>query len=208
MKVMLLNGSSHKNGCTATALSEVASQLEKEGIETEIVHLGGDPVRDCIACGKCAELKSRCVFDDDMANTVIEKAEGADGFIFGSPVYYAHPAGRILAILNRAFYAGGKAFAKKPGAVVVSARRAGTTASFDVLNKYFSMMQMPIVTSTYWNMVHGNTAKEAKQDLEGMQTMRNLARNMALMLKNIEAGKKAGVSVSKTEWASRTNFIR
>jgi len=143
-----------------------------------------------------------------MINGIIEKAKTSDGFVFGTPVYYAHPTGRVLSVLNRAFYAGGAAFARKPGASVISARRAGTTASFDVMNKYFSIMQMPIVTSSYWNMVHGNTPDEVRQDLEGMQTMRNLARNMAWMLKCIEAGKKTGVSVSRSEMKDRTNFIR
>ncbi len=208
MKVLMINGSSHVKGCTFTALNEVAVQLEKEGVESEIINLGGDPARDCIGCRKCYELDCRCVFDDDTVNDIIEKAKTADGFVFGTPVYYAHPTGRVLSVLNRAFYAGGAAFTKKPGAAVISARRAGTTASFDVMNKYFSIMQMPIVTSSYWNMVHGNTPDEVRQDLEGMQTMRNLARNMAWMLKCIEAGKKTGVSVSRSEVKDRTNFIR
>lgn len=208
MKVLMINGSSHGKGCTFTALNEVAVQLEKEGVESEIINLGGDTVRDCIGCRKCFELDCRCVFDDDMINGIIEKAKTSDGFVFGTPVYYAHPTGRVLSVLNRAFYAGGAAFARKPGASVISARRAGTTASFDVMNKYFSIMQMPIVTSSYWNMVHGNTPDEVRQDLEGMQTMRNLARNMAWMLKCIEAGKKTGVSVSRSEMKDRTNFIR
>lgn len=208
MKVLMLNGSSHSKGCTFTALEEIANQLEKEGIESEIICLGGKPIRDCMGCCRCYELDCKCVFDDDMINDIIQKAKSADGFVFGTPVYYGHTTGRLLSVLNRAFFAGGAAFAKKPGAAIASARRAGTTASIDIINKYFSIMQMPIISSTYWNMVHGNTPDEVREDLEGMQTMRNLARNMAWILKSIEAGKSAGVSVSPSETKARTNFIR
>lgn len=208
MKVLLVNGSSKSQGCTFTALSEVAAQLNKEGVETEIFNLGAAPVRDCVGCGACKNLDCRCTFDDDMVNELIEKAKESDGFIFGTPVYYAHPTGRILSVLDRAFFAGKAAFAHKPGSVVSSARRAGTTASFDVLHKYLSISQMPIVTSTYWNMVHGNTPDEVKQDLEGMQTMRNLGRNMAWMLKAIEAAKAAGVDIPEAEAGAKTSFIR
>lgn len=208
MKVLLLNGSSREKGCTYTALREVADTLEKEGIEWEIIYIGNKPGRDCIACGKCSELENACIFDDDLVNEFIKKAEQADGFVFGSPVYYAHPSGRILSVLDRAFYAGKSAFAHKPGAAVVSARRGGTTASFDVLNKYFTISEMPVVSSSYWNMVHGNTPDEVMQDKEGLQVMRNLGRNMTWMLKCIEAGKINGIQVPKTEAQNRTNFIR
>lgn len=208
MKVLLVNGSSKPQGCTFTALSEVAAQLNKEGVETEIFNLGASPVRDCIGCGACKNLDCKCTFDDDMVNELIEKAKESDGFIFGTPVYYAHPTGRILSVLDRAFFAGKSAFAHKPGSVVSSARRAGTTASFDVMHKYLSISQMPIVTSTYWNMVHGNAPDEVKQDLEGMQTMRNLGRNMAWMLKAIEAGKDAGIDIPEAEEGAKTSFIR
>ena len=157
--------------------SGVADVLEAEGISTEIVQLGAAPVRDCIACGGCTG-KGRCVFTDDCVNGIIEKAEKADGFVFGTPVYYAHSSGRLLSVLDRAFYAGGAAFAHKPGFAVASARRAGTTASLDAVMKHFTINQMPVVSSTYWNMVHGNTPEEVLQDAEGMQTMRNLARNL------------------------------
>lgn len=207
MKVILLNGSTRKNGCTYTALTEIAKTLNECNIETEIIQMGGAAVRDCIACGRCAEL-GKCVFNDDLANVLIEKAATADGFIFGSPVYYSHPTGQIQAVLDRAFYAGKRNFIGKPAAAIVSARRGGTTASFDVLNKYFSISQMPIVTSTYWNMVHGQKPEDVKLDLEGMQTMRNLARNMAYLLKCIEAGKEKGIEPPETETGSRTNFIR
>lgn len=206
-KVLLINGSGNEHGCTYTALSEVAATLEKEGITTEIIQLGKDPVRDCIGCGACAKL-GKCVFDDDLVNRVHEKALEADGFVFGTPVYYAHPSGRILSFLDRLFYSGGGAFAFKPGAAVASARRAGTTASLDVLNKYFTIARMPVVSSNYWNMVHGNTPEEVKQDLEGLQIMRGIGQNMAWMIKCIEAGKAAGISYPQTEKKIKTNFIR
>lgn len=206
-KVLLINGSGNEHGCTYTALSEVAATLEKEGITTEIIQLGKDPVRDCIGCGACAKL-GKCVFDDDLVNRVHEKALEADGFVFGTPVYYAHPSGRILSFLDRLFYSGGGAFAFKPGAAVASARRAGTTASLDVLNKYFTIARMPVVSSNYWNMVHGNTPEEVKQDLEGLQIMRGIGQNMAWMIKCIEAGKAAGISYPQTEKKVKTNFIR
>lgn len=208
MKVLLINGGARKNGCTASALAEAAKALEAEGVSCETVHLGGSPVRDCIGCGTCREKGGKCVFDDDAVNEIIEKAKESDGFIFGTPVYYAHPSGRVLSALDRIFYAGGSAFAHKPGAAVASARRAGTTASVDVMNKYFTISQMPVVSSTYWNVVHGNTPEEVKQDLEGMQTMRNLGKNMAWLLKCIQAGKDRGIEIPEAERSSRTNFIR
>lgn len=207
MKVLLFNGSAKAHGCTYTALSEVASALKQEGIETEILHIGGEPVRDCIGCGQCAG-RYRCIFEDDMVNQWIDKVKEADGFIFGTPVYYAHPSGRIQSVLDRMFYSGGRYFAHKPGAAVASARRGGTTASLDVINKYFTINQMPVVSSTYWNMVHGNTPEEVKQDLEGLQTMRNLGHNMAWLLKCIEAGKAQGIDAPKADRSNRTNFIR
>lgn len=206
MKVLLVNGSPRAAGCTNTALEEVAKTLGEAGIETEIFWLGAKPVQDCIACGKCRELR-KCVFDD-VVNTLIEKAKTADGFVFGSPVYYAHPSGRVQSALDRAFYAGKYAFAGKPGAAVVSARRGGTAASFDVINKYFGISSMPVVSSTYWNMVYGNTPDEVRRDEEGMQTMRNLGRNMAYLLKCLEAGKAAGIEMPMQEGAFKTNFIR
>ena len=208
MKVLLLNGSPHQNGCTDTALREAAAILEQEGIQTEILWLGNGPVRDCIGCGKCRALQERCVFEDDLVNTLIQKAKESDGFLFGTPVYYSHPSGRILSVLDRAFYAGGSAFWYKPGAAVASARRAGTVASADVLNKYFTIARMPVVSSTYWNVVHGNTPEEVRQDQEGMQIMRNLARNMAWLLRCIESGRAQGVHPPQNETEFRTNFIR
>ena len=206
MKVLMLNGSAKANGNTYRSLLEVGKQLKKEGIEYEIFQIGGEPVRDCLGCGQCSE--KGCVFDDDKVNEFTAKAKEADGFVFGTPVYYAHPSGRIMAFLDRAFYSSGASFAFKPGASVAVARRGGTTASFDAMNKYFGICQMPVVGSTYWNQVHGAVPREAEEDAEGLQTMRNLARNMAWMLKCFEAGKAAGVALPQTERDYKTNFIR
>ena len=206
MKVLMLNGSSKPNGNTYTALQEIGQQLTQEGIEYEIFQMGAEPVRDCIGCGGCSE--KGCVFQDDKVNEFIAKAKEADGFVFGTPVYYAHPSGRIQSFLDRVFYSSSRAFAFNPGACVAVARRGGTSASFDVLNKYFGISQMPVVGSTYWNSVHGRTPGEASQDAEGLQTMRNLAKNMAWMLKCFALGRKNGVSLPDTETGIRTNFIR
>ena len=205
MKVLLINGSPNEKGCTYTALSQVAEALRAEGIWTEIDWIGKEPYRDCIGCGGCGKT-GECVFQDHV-NEVVRKAKECDGFVFGTPVYYAHPSGRILDFLNRAFYSGGSAFAHKPAAAVASARRAGTVASVDVLNKYFTINQMPVVSSTYWNEIHGNSAEEAVQDEEGMQTMYNLGKNMAWLLKCIEAGKEKGLCPPVNE-KKKTNFIR
>lgn len=208
MKVLLVNGSAKEKGCTYTALAEVAEALGQEGIETEIAWLGAGAIRDCIGCVQCNTKHMGCIFDDDCINEMILKAKDADGFVFGTPVYYAHPSGRILSALDRMFYAGKSAFAHKPGAAVASARRAGTTASVDVLNKYFTIAEMPVVSSSYWNMVHGNKPEEVKEDKEGLQVMRNLGRNMAWLLKCIEAGKDQGILIPENEYSSKTNFIR
>ena len=207
MKVLVLNGSTRKNGCTYLALSEVAKVLETEGVETEIVQLGGGTVRDCTGCNGCAG-KGQCVFGDDMVNEIIAKAKEADGFVFGSLVYFAHPTGRFLSVLDRMFYAGGEAFFHKPGAAVVMARRAGTTASLYALNKYMTDAQMPVVSSTYWNMVFGPAPELVEQDKEGLQTMRNLGRNMAWLLGCIEAGRQQGRTPPQAERAHWTNFNR
>lgn len=206
MKVLMLNGSPRREGNTNAALVEVGEQLRREGIDYEIVQMGAAPVRDCTACGKCAD--ARCVFDEDGVNEFIEKAREADGFVFGTPVYYAHPSGRVLSFLDRVFYAGSGVFAFKPGAAVAVARRGGTSASFDVLNKYFGISQMPVAGSTYWNIAHGRVPGESAQDGEGMATMRNLARNMAWMIKSFEAARAAGVPLPATETGIRTHFIR
>ena len=207
MKVLLFNGSPRANGCTYTALTEIASVLNAQGIETEIIQTGNKPVQDCIGCNGCAN-KGKCVFNTDGVNDWIEKAKSAVGFVFGTPVYYAHPSGRILSVMDRLFYAGGYAFTHKPAAVIASARRAGTTATLDAIAKHLGISQMPIISSTYWNMVHGNTPEQVKQDLEGLQTMRNIGANMAWILKCIEAGKQAGITAPQPEHAAPTNFIR
>ena len=197
MKVLLINGSPKANGCTYTALSEIANELEKENIETEIFHIGNKPIRGCIGCGGCYTT-NKCVFNDDVVNDGIEKVKKADGIILGSPVHYAAASGAITSFLDRLFYAyGGKFLAHKPGAAIVSCRRGGSTAAFEQLNKYFTISNMPIVSSQYWNMVHGNTPEEVKQDLEGMQTMRVLGQNMAWLLKSLQSGKEAGIKLQK-----------
>lgn len=208
MKVLLVNGSPHPRGCTYTALAQAAAVLEEEGIETELFQLGTGPIRDCIACGACRKLDNACVFSDDCVNELLAKAKEADGFVFGTPVYYAHPSGRILSVLDRAFFAGSASFAHKPAFALASARRSGTTASFDVLNKYFTINQMPVVASTYWNNVHGSGPDDVAQDLEGLQVVRNAARNMAWLLKCIQAGREQGITAPQAETACRTNFIR
>lgn len=206
MKVLLLNGSAHEEGCTFTALSEIASSLNKEGVETEIFQLGNPALKDCSGCGACKKI-GKCVIDD-VVNEFVEKARECDGFIFGTPVYYAHPSGRILSFLDRAFYSGKTAFQFKPACAISSARRAGTTASFDVLNKYFTVSNMPIVSAGYWNNIHGRVADDAKQDLEGLQVMRTLGRNMAWLLKCIELGKQNNINRPELEEKILTDFIR
>ena len=204
MKVLLVNGSPHENGCTYTALSEVAKTLEAEGIETQIFQIGKGSVRGCIACGTCMKL-GHCAFDDDPANELLRLMKEADGIVVGSPVYYAGPNGALCALLDRVFYAGGGVFSFKPAAAVVSARRGGTTAAFDRLNKYFTMNRMPIVSSQYWNGVHGFTPDDVRKDEEGLQTMRTLGYNMAWMLKSIAAGNQPMPTVEP--WQP-THFIR
>lgn len=211
MKVLLVNGSPHIHGCTYTALNEVAKTLNEEGIETEIFWVGNRALNGCIACYTCAR-EGKCVFND-VVNEFALKAESADGFIFGSPVHYAGATGAITSFMDRLFYsvfqAGkGDVFRFKPASCVISARRAGTTATYDQLNKYFGISEMPIISSRYWNMVHGRTPEDVVKDEEGMQTMRILGRNMAYYLKCIEAGRKNGVQLPKQEKITFTNFIR
>ena len=206
MKVILVNGSPHEKGCTYTALEEAAEALNKNGIETEIFQIGNKPVQGCIGCMACRKT-GRC-FVSDGVNDYVEKAKTADGFIFGTPVHYAAASGSITSFMDRAFYSGGSALNGKPAAAVVSCRRGGASAAFDQMNKYFTINCMPIVSSQYWNQVHGNTPEEVKQDEEGMQTVRTLANNMAWLLKCIEAGKEKGISFPEREPFVRTNFIR
>ena len=206
MKVLLVNGSPRGEMCTYTALEEVAKALEEQEIETEIFQLGDAAIAGCIACGACR--KTRKCFMDDIVNDFLDKAKDFDGFIFGSPVYYAGLSGSITSFLDRAFYADTAQFRGKPGAGILSCRRSGSTAAFDQLNKYFTISEMPVVSSHYWNMVHGNSPEEVKQDLEGMQMMRVLGQNMAWILKCIHAGKLAGIELPKKERRVWTNFIR
>ena len=205
MKVLLINGSPHKNGCTNRALSEVAGELEKIGIETEILWIGTNSGHGCIACGGCSDT-GKCVFDD-CVNELSEKMAECDGLVIGSPVYYASPNGALLGILDRLFGICPHLL-HKPGAAVTSARRGGTTASLDVLNKYFTIRQMPVVSSTYWNMVHGSCAEDVEKDTEGLQTMRNIGRNMAWLIKCIDAGKKNGIEIPTADSGEKTSFIR
>lgn len=206
MKVLLLNGSPHEKGCTYTALDQVARALTEEGLETEILWLGRDATAGCAGCGACRQL-GKCVHDD-VVNVAAEKARTCDGLVVGSPVHYAAASGTVTCFLDRLFYSAGRHLRYKPGAAIVSARRAGTTAALDQLNKYFTINQMPIVSSRYWNMVHGSTPDDVRQDEEGMSVMRTLGHNMAWLLKSIEAGRAAGVPAPVQEPPARTNFIR
>ncbi len=207
MKVLMLNGSPKQNGNTNRALTEVGMQLEKEGIGYEIFQLGADPIRDCIGCGQCTD--DGCIFDENGVREFVAKADEADGFVFGTPVYYAHPSGRILSFLDRVFYGSNKkVFAFKPAAAIAIARRGGTSTSLDALSKYFGISQMPQAGSTYWNLAHGATPGEVEGDAEGLQTMRNLARNLAWMLKCFQQGVRSGIPLPEAETQYRTNFIR
>ncbi len=210
MKVLLVNGSPHAHGCTYTALEEISKALNTNGIETEIYQIGTKPLAGCMACGNCVKT-GHCVFND-CVNDFLEIAKDADGFVFGSPVHYASACGAMTSFMDRAFFtdlcSGRQSFYLKPAAAVVSARRAGTTAAFDQLNKYFTLAEMPVISSKYWNMVHGSTPDDVKKDLEGLQIMRTLGRNMAWFLKCKEAGVKAGVPFPEKEDNISTNFIR
>ena len=205
MKVLLINGSPHANGCTATALKEVAKTLNENGVDTEIIQVGHLDVRGCVACGQCRKL-GKCVFDDIVCE-VGEKFKEADGLILGSPVYYASANGTLSAFADRLFYSSNYDKTMKVGAAVVSARRGGNTATFDQLNKYFTISGMPVVSSQYWNQVHGNNAEEVLQDKEGMQIMRTLGRNMAFLIKSIQLGKEQ-FGLPEKEPRVGTNFIR
>lgn len=205
MKVLLLNGSPHTNGCTAAALNTIATALNRQGIETEILSVGTGVVRDCIACGGCKKGQPVCIFNDDCVNTFITKAQTADAFVFASPVYYAHPTGALLSAMDRIFYAGGQFLRHKPAAAILTARRAGTTASMDVINKYFAINQMPIVTSTYWNQVYRSADFTA--DAEGTQTLTYLANNLAWLLQCIAAGRTQGIEPPTQTKSVMTNFL-
>jgi len=201
MKVLLINGSPKANGCVFTALSEVASALEKNGVATEIFHIGTGPVYGCLGCGGCRKT-GKCVYDDDVCNELAAKIKVADGLIVGSPVYYSGPNGALCVLLDRVFYSAADSFRNKPAACVVNCRRGGASAAFDRLNKYFTLSQMPVVSSQYWNSTHGFKPEDVRRDLEGLQVMRTLGNNMAWMLKNIETGGPP----PEQEQRIRTNF--
>ena len=206
MKVLLINGSPHRKGNTFAALSEMAKTLEQQGVEAEIVQIGVKPIRGCIACGQChMNALGKCVFDDDVCNGIIEKLEGADALVVGSPVYYGQPNGSLLSLMQRMFYAAGKHVQNKPAAAVCVCRRGGATAAFQTLTMPFQMMNMPVVTSQYWNIVYGAAPGESALDTEGMQTMRTLANNMAWLLKKIHTGEP---DYPKREAMKGMNFIR
>ena len=207
MKVLMVNGSPHKEGCTYTALKEVAGALEKYGIESEIFWVGNGEIAGCIGCGACAKTGEGC-FRKDVVNEFVAKAGEADVYILGSPVHYAAASGALTSFMDRAFYSGGSKMTGKPAAAVVSCRRGGASAAFDQINKYFTINCMPVVGSQYWNQVHGGKAEEVKQDEEGMQTMRTLGNNMAWLLSCIEAGKEKGITFPEREPVIRTNYIR
>lgn len=207
MKVLLVNGSPHVKGCTATALDEVAKALNECGIETKISWIGGKPLSGCVACDYCKSAH-QCAIDSDMVNVIGAELDNYDGFIFGSPVYYAGPNGSMISFMDRLFHAFKSKLLFKPAAAIVSCRRAGSSSTFDALNKYFTIYNMPVVSSSYWNGVHGNTPEEVVQDLEGMQVMKNLGKNMAWLLKCIEAGKQAGISHPEPDPQVKTNFVR
>lgn len=206
MKVMLVNGSPHHEGCTYTALQEVAKTLNANGIETKNFWIGIRPISGCLSCGTCSKT-GRCAIDD-IVNVFVDEAKDCDAFVFGAPVHFASANGSMISFMDRAFYSGKKVLEYKPAASVVSCRRGGASATFDELNKYFTIRNMPVVSSQYWNQVHGNTPEEVLQDLEGMQTMRTLGLNMAWLLKCIEAGRNAGVEIPVPESQIKTNFIR
>lgn len=202
--VLLINGSPHADGTTRATLDEVGKGLAEYGVQTEIFHIGTKPVYGCTACRKCLEL-GRCVLDDDPCNELARRIKASDGIVVGSPVYYAGPNGALCALLDRVFFSAARGFAHKPAAAVAVCRRGGASAALDRLNKYFTISQMPVVSSQYWNMVHGACAEDAAQDLEGMQVMRVLGRNMAWMLENFERG---GAPLPEREKRAWTNFVR
>ncbi|MCI1723403.1 MAG: flavodoxin family protein [Lachnospiraceae bacterium] len=206
MKVLMINGSPHEKGCTYTGLCEIQKVLEKEGIDSEIFWIGTKPIAGCISCGKCDEL-GRCIFDDPV-NEAARRAAAADALIVGSPVHYAAVSGAVSSFMDRLFYSAGSVLRGKPGAAVVSCRRGGASAAFDEMNKYFSINCMPIVTSQYWNQIHGSTPEQVLEDAEGMQTLRTLGTNMAWLLKSIDAGRRAGIPAPQYEKHVWTNFIR
>ena len=208
MKVLLINGSPRPQGCTNRALLEITKEFEEAGIDFEIMHIGNAPVRGCAACGACRKNDdNKCVFSADLVNDAIEKLKNADALIIGSPVYYANATGSFRSFLDRMFFAGGDLFKHKPAAAVVNCRRGGASATFDQLNHYFLISNMMVVGSQYWNITHGRNPAEVEQDLEGLQTMRTLGKNMIWIMKCIKMGLENGVRFPRHEEKVRTNFI-
>ena len=211
MKVLLVNGSPHKEGCTYTGLVEIQEELKRCGVDSDIFWIGNKPIRGCVACRRCREL-GHCVFDDDIVNRFLEIAGDYDGYVFGDPVHWGAMSGAMTCFMDRVFYAdvqnGTGRFHMKPAAAVVSARRAGTVSTWDQVNRYFALMQMPIVTSRYWTVIHGAKAEEVKEDPEGLQSLRILARNMAYMIRAFKAAKEAGIDKPVQEAPVFTNFVR
>lgn len=206
MKVLLFNGSPHEKGCTYTALKETARALEENGVETEIVWLGKAPIGSCWGCGACRKTNGKCV-QADIVNDLAEKCETADGFVFGSPVHYAAASGALTSFMGRLFFCAGKKLSYKPAAALVSCRRGGATATFDQINKFFTINNMPVVSANYWNQVHGSNPAEVEKDEEGLQTARIIGYNMSWLLKCIRLGKDEGIT-PQTEQKIKTDFIR
>ena len=206
MKVLLVNSSPHENGCVFTALDHMAAHFGSLGVETELFQFGRTPVAGCIACGACRKT-GKC-FKNDLVNEFAAKCETADGFVFGTPVYYAGPSGQLISFMDRLFFSAGRFLQNKPAAAVVSCRRGGASAAFESINKYFQISNMPVVSSQYWNQVHGSSPEDVLKDEEGLQTLRTLAENMTDLLRCLRAGSAAGISVPVRETPLRTNFIR
>ncbi|NLG56824.1 MAG: flavodoxin family protein [Clostridiales bacterium] len=209
MKVLLINGSTRQQGCTRTLLDLVDGILTDQGLETEIFWVGNKPIRDCTGCQTCRKTRNNtCVFDDDYINELIRKCEAADGFVFGTPVYYSAPSGALLSVLDRVYYAGGNVLRGKPGCSLAVARRGGTSLALQVLNQYFLYNEMPLISGSYWSMVHGVKPEQVLEDIEGIQVISNMARNLAYTLKTLKTAVEAGLEKPQNEYGARTNFIR
>ncbi len=209
MKVLLINGSTRQQGCTRTLLDLVDGILTDQGLETEIFWVGNKPIRDCTGCQTCRKTRNNtCVFDDDYINELIRKCEAADGFVFGTPVYYSAPSGALLSVLDRVYYAGGNVLRGKPGCSLAVARRGGTSLALQVLNQYFLYNEMPLISGSYWSMVHGVKPEQVLEDIEGIQVISNMARNLAYTLKALKTAVEAGLEKPQNEYGARTNFIR
>lgn len=209
MKVLLINGSTRKNGNTSAVIGEMVGILQAQGLETEVFWVGNGPIRDCTGCGTCKKNKDNaCVFKDDYINDLIAKCQEADGFVFGTPVYYSHPSGALLSALNRVYYAAGNVLRGKPGCSFAIARRGGASLALQVLNQYFLYNEMPLVSGSYWAMLHGARPEEVLQDAEGIQTIQNMTRNLIHVMKSLKSARDNGLEKPQNEYGARTNFIR